>query len=110
MPKTEIAFSNDSGSSFSKPAIVSTGHSFGYTSLVLDGAGAVVSWLEQGAGGGAARVLVRQIGFTGAPGPVAQVAEGGRMALGYPRLFHSGDDTFIAWGDPKQFLTARLKK
>jgi hypothetical protein len=32
------------------------------------------------------------------------------MALGYPRLFHSGSDTFIAWGDPKQLQTARLKK
>jgi len=109
-PKTEIAFSSDSGSTFSKPSTVSTGHSFGYTSVVLDDSGAIVSWLEQGAGGGAARVLVRQIGFTGAPGPVMQVAEGGRMGLGYPRLFHSGGDTFIAWGDPKRLQTARLKK
>ena len=109
-PKTEIAFSSDSGSTFSKPVIVSTGRSFGYTSAVLDEGGAIVSWLEQGAGGGAARVLVRQISFTGSAGPVVQVAEGGRMGLGYPRLFHSGGDTFVAWGDPKQLQTARLKK
>ena len=110
MPKTEVAFSTDSGSTFTKPATVSTGHSFGYTSVVLDEGGAIVSWLEQGAGGGAARVLVRQISFSGSAGPVLQVAEGGRMALGYPRLFHSGADTFIAWGDPKRLQTARLKK
>lgn len=109
-PKTEIAFSNDSGTTFSKPAVVSTGRSFGYTSVVLDESGAVVSWLEQGPGGGAAKVLVRQISFSGAAGPVVQVAEGGRMGLGYPRLFHSGADTFVAWGDPKQLQTARLKK
>ena len=109
-PKTEIAFSSDSGGVFSKPATVSTGRSFGYTSVVLDEAGAIVSWLEQGAGGGAARVLVRQISFTGAAGPVVQIAEGGRMGLGYPRLFHSGSDTFVAWGDPKLLQTARLKK
>ena len=109
-PKTEIAFSNDSGSTFSKPATVSTGRSFGYTTVVLDEAGAIVSWLEQGAGGGAARVFVRQISFTGVAAPVVQVAEGGRMGLGYPRLLHSGGDTFIAWGDPKQLQTARLKK
>jgi hypothetical protein len=110
MPKTEIAFSSDSGSTFTKPVTVSTGHSFGYTSVVLDEGGAIVSWLEQGAGGGAARVLVRQISFSGSAGPVLQVAEGGRMGLGYPRLFHSGADAFIAWGDPKRLQTARLKK
>jgi hypothetical protein len=110
MPRTEIAFSSDSGSIFTKPATVSTGHSFGYTSVVLDEGGTIVSWLEQGAGGGAARVVVRQVSFSGTVGPVLQVAEGGRMALGYPRLFHSGSDTFIAWGDPKQLQTARLKK
>jgi hypothetical protein len=109
-PKTEIVFSSDGGSTFTKPTIVSTGHSFGYTSVVLDDAGAIVSWLEQGAGGGAARVLVRQITFAGAAGPVAQVAEGGRMGLGYPRLLHSGSDRFITWGDPQQVQTARLKK
>jgi hypothetical protein len=109
-PKTEIAFSTDSGATFSKPTTLSTGRSFGYTSAVLDDGGAIVSWLEQGTGGGAARVMVRQISFAGAPGPVLQVAEGGRMALGYPRLFHSGADTFIAWGDPKQLQTARLQK
>jgi hypothetical protein len=109
-PKTEIAFSSDSGSTFTKPTTVSTGHSFGYTSVVLDDAGAIVSWLEQGAGGGAARVLVRQISFAGAAGSVVQVAEGGRMGLGYPRLLHSGSDSFITWGDPKQVQTARLKK
>ena len=109
-PKTEIAFSSDSGSTFTKPTTLSTGRSFGYTSAVLDDAGAIVSWLEQGTGGGAARVFVRAISFAGAAGPVLQVAEGGRMALGYPRLFHSGADTFIAWGDPKQLQTARLKR
>ncbi len=67
-PKTEIAFSSDSGSTFSKPTTVSTGHSFGYTSVVLDDAGAIVSWLEQGTGGGGARVLARQISFAGSRG------------------------------------------
>jgi hypothetical protein len=109
-PKTEIAFSTDSGATFSKPSTVSTGHSFGYTSAVLYDAGAIVSWLEQGAGGGAARVLVRPISFAGTVGPVVQVAEGGRMGLGYPRLLRAGSDTFITWGDPKQVQTARLKK
>ena len=107
-PKVQLAFSNDSGSTFSKPVTASTGHSFGYTSAVLDDSGAIVSWLEQSSGG--ARVLVRAITNAGAAAPVVQVAEGGRMALGYPRLLHSGSDTFIAWGDAKHVQTARLKK
>jgi hypothetical protein len=107
-PRTLIAFSNDSGSTFSKPVTVSTGHSFGYTSVVLDENGAIISWLEQAKSGGSARVLVRSVTFAGAVGPVVQVVEGGRMALGYPRLLRSGNDTFVAWGDAKQIQTARL--
>jgi hypothetical protein len=111
-PKTEIVFSSDGGSTFTKPTTVSTGRSFGYTSVVLIKDAAIVSWLEQGSGGGAARVLVREISFAGAAGPVLRVAEGGRMGLGYPRLLHSLQigETFITWGDPKQVQTARLKK
>jgi hypothetical protein len=108
-PKVQIAFSNDSGSTFSKPITASTGHSFGYTSAVLDDSGAIVSWLEQ-ASGGSARVLVRSITSAGVAGPVVQAAEGGRMGLGYPRLLRTGSDTFIAWGDPKRLQTARLKR
>jgi hypothetical protein len=40
--------------------------------------------------------------------PVVEVAEGGKMALGYPKLFHNGNDTFIAWGNAKHVETASL--
>lgn len=107
MPRVQIAFSNDSGSTFSKPVLLSTGHAFGYTSMVLDDdGGAIVSWLEQGPGG--AKVLARKVSASGAAGPVVEVAKGGRMALGYPKLFHNGGDTYIAWGDPKHIQTASL--
>jgi BNR repeat-like domain len=109
-PRVEIAFSADSGSTFSKPAIVSTGPAFGYTSVALDDDGsAIVSWLEKGGQAGT-RVLVRRITPAGAAGPVIQIAEGGRMALGYPRIVHSTAGTFVAWGDSKQIQTAQLKK
>ena len=109
-PRVQVAFSNDAGATFSKPVLVSTGHAFGYTSVVMDDDGnAIVSWLEQGGQAGT-RVLVRQVAAAGAAGPVAQVAEGGRMALGYPRLVHASAGTFIAWGDSKQVQTAQLKK
>jgi BNR repeat-like domain len=109
MPRELIAFSSDSGSSFTKPVTLSVGHAFGYTSMALDeDGGAIVSWLEQSAEG--ARVLVRRVTAAGAAGPVVEVAKGGRMALGYPKLFHNGSDTFIAWGNPKHVETASLAK
>jgi hypothetical protein len=109
MPRVLMAFSNDDGSSFSKPVTLSTGHAFGYTSMALDeDGGAIVSWLEQSAEG--ARVLVRRVTVAGVAGPVVEVAKGGRMALGYPKLFHHGSDTLVAWGDPKHVQTASLAK
>ncbi len=104
-----MAFSSDSGSSFTKPVTLSTGHAFGYTSLALDeDGGAIVSWLEQSPEG--ARVLVRRVSAAGVAGPIVEVAKGGKMALGYPKLFHNGNDTFVAWGDPKHVETASLVK
>ena len=104
-----MAFSSDSGSSFTKPVTLSTGHAFGYTSLALDeDGGAIVSWLEQSPEG--AKVLVRRVTAAGSAGPVVEVAKGGKMALGYPKLFHNGSDTFIAWGDAKHIETASLAK
>ncbi len=100
MPRELMAFSNDSGSSFTKPVTLSTGHAFGYTAMAMDeDGGAIVSWLEQNPAG--ARVLVRRVTAAGVAGPIVEVAKGGKMALGYPKLFHNGSDTFIAWGNPK---------
>jgi hypothetical protein len=107
MPREQIAFSNDSGSSFTKPVTLSSGHAFGYTAMALDDdGGAIVSWLEQDPAG--ARVLVRRVSAAGAAGPIVEVAKGGKMALGYPKLFHHGSETFIAWGNAKHVETASL--
>jgi len=108
-PRVQIAFSNDAGSTFGKPILLSTGHAFGYTAMALEeDGGAIVSWLEQSPEG--AKVLVRRVSAAGAPGPVADIGKGGRMALGYPKLFHHGSETFIAWGNPKHIETASLSK
>ena len=49
--QVKIVFSADGGVTLSKPVIVSTGHAYGYASVVLDDSGnATVSWLEQGSG------------------------------------------------------------
>ena len=103
-----MAFSSDAGTTFGKPAIVNTTRSDGYASTALDDDGsAIVSWLEQG--GGATRVMVRRVSASGVLGAPVQVAQGTRMDLGYPRLLHTGSDTWIAWGNTK-VQTARLAK
>ena len=96
-PRTQIALSTDAGLTFGKPVLVSTGHSFGYTSVVLDeDGGAVVSWLEQAPSG--TRILLRHVAAGGALGPVVQVAQGSKQSLGYPKLLETGKDTWVAWG------------
>ena len=51
----------------------------------------------------------RQISSAGVAGPVTQVAEGGRSTLGYPRMMHAGNETWIAWaGGEAKVQTARL--
>jgi len=109
-PRTQIAFSNDSGSTFANPVVVSTGHSQGFTSIVLDDDGAAtVSWIEQG--NDTSRLLVRAVDAAGVAGPVFQVATGARAALGYPRLARTGNRTLIAWGSSNsKILTAALHK
>lgn len=107
--KIQLVFSEDSGSTFSKPAVVSTGHAVGYTSVALDDdGGAIVSWLER-KDAGSVRILVRKVTAAGAPGPVVEVAAGGKQALGYPRLVHGAGGTFIAWGGAG-VQVARLSK
>lgn len=107
-PKVKIAFSADDGATFGKPVTVSTGHAFGYTSVVLDDAGnATVSWLEQGPAG--ARVLTRAVSAAGAAGPVLEVAKGEKMAMGYPKVIRAGKETLIAWGSASKVQTASIR-
>jgi hypothetical protein len=111
-PREQVVFSSDGGTTFTKPVLVSTGRSFGYTSVALDDqGGALVSWLEQM--GDSARIVVRQFSATGAAGPVIQVAQGSRKNLGYPRILQAGNETWVAWtsaATAAKVQTARLVK
>jgi len=109
-PRVEVVFSADGGTTFGTAVTVSTGHAFGYASVALaeDGS-ATVSWLQRVGGDGPTQVLARQVSAAGVAQPVVEVAKGGQSALGYPRVFHSGAETLIAWGGAK-LQTARLKK
>jgi hypothetical protein len=108
-PRVQLTLSADAGVTFGKPTVVSTGESYGYTSVAVDDAGgAFVSWLERAGGG--ARLLVRYVSGTGVAGPVTQVATGSRKSLGYPRLVPAGKDVWIAWNTESKAQTGRLTK
>jgi hypothetical protein len=108
-PRVQVAFSSDSGVTFGNPTAVSTRDTLGYASTALNSdGGALVSWIEEGAS--SAKALVRVVSPAGVAGPVIPVAEGSRTSLGYPKLGHSSNETWIAWGDSKTGVkTAQLK-
>jgi hypothetical protein len=106
-PRVELALSPDSGADFGKAVVVSTGSSYGYTSVAIDDAGgAYVSWLERSGDG--AKLLARYVAANGTPGPVTQVATGSRKSLGYPRIVRAGNETFIGWNTDSKIVTAKL--
>jgi hypothetical protein len=108
-PRVQLVFSSDAGTTFTKPLVLNTGDTLGYASTALNSdGGAFVSWLEEGEK--SARVMVRLVSPAGVAGPVAQVAEGSRTSLGYPKIVRAGNETWIAWGDAKAGVkTAQLK-
>jgi hypothetical protein len=111
-PRTQLALSNDGGTTFSKPIKISTSNSFGHTSVALDDNGnAIVSWLEEGSGE-SVRLLARRVTTAGVAGPVVEVAQGAQRGIGYPRLLQVGSETWIAWGNSgnTKIQTARLLK
>ena len=85
-----------------KPVVVNTARSNGYTTTVLDDDGSAIVSLAGSREWGATRVMVRRVSAgAGVAGSVTQVAQGSRMDLGYPRLVHAGNETWIAWGNTK---------
>ena len=112
-PRTQLVLSSDGGATFGKPIRVSTGNSFGHVSAALDDqGGAFVSWLEEGKGANGVLLLVCHVTGAGVAGAVAQVVQGSRSSIGYPRLLHAGSETWIAWGNSGtgKIQTARLTK
>src|ERR1700680_1227094 len=111
--RTQLVFSGDGGATFGKPIRVNIGNSFGHVSTALDDqGGAFVSWLEEGKGADGVLLLVRQVTAAGVAGTVTQVAQGSRSSIGYPRLLHAGNETWVAWGNSgaSKIQTARLIK
>jgi hypothetical protein len=97
--RVSIAFSRDSGKTFSAPARVNEGVPIGRVAvgLLADGT-ALVGWIEQRDGG--AEFRVRQIGPAGTRGDTVPVARlSAARAGGYPRLVRTGRTLVFAWTD-----------
>lgn len=96
-PHVKIAFSTDSGGSFSEPLIVDQGRPVGHVSvaLLMDGS-ALVSWIDRSPP--SAQLLVRRIDPKAHErGPVTVVAVGSARDLGYPRIVSVGAGAILAW-------------
>ena len=108
-PRVQLVFSSDGGTTFGKPIKINGGDTLGYASTALNSdGGAFVSWIEEGAD--SASALVRLVSPAGVAGPILKIAAGPRSSLGYPKMFRSQTETWIAWGDAKSGIkTAQLK-
>jgi hypothetical protein len=109
-PRVRLAFSSDSGRTFSPPVEVAAGAVAGRVDVVLlDEGQAVVSWLADAAGGAqfVAQVFARD-GSTG--GPQIVIARSSiERASGFPQMVRSGDRLVFAWtqaGEPPSLRTA----
>ena len=97
-PLVKVAFSADSGATFTSPIVVDDGRPLGRVDVILLGDGsALVSWLEVER---SARVRVRRIARTGKTDEPLTVAEpSGARSSGFPRMARAGDEVAIAWRD-----------
>jgi hypothetical protein len=110
--KVLVAFSNDAGATFGPPVRVDGGNPEGRVDvLMLDGGGALVSWMERGAEKGA-EVRVRRVEANGRVGTPRVVASStATRSSGFPRMVRAGNDLVMAWtaaGEPSTVNAARM--
>jgi len=111
-PRVRVAFSDDSGKSFSPPVEVASGDVIGRVDVVmLDDRRAVVSWLRRSGQG--AEIVARPFDPRGAAGSEVVIASATvQRASGFPQLVRAGDQLLFAWtdsSDPPQLRTARAR-
>lgn len=97
--RLNVAFSGDSGKTFSSPVRIDEGAAVGRVDLVLlDDGSALVSWIE-GIGNDAG-VVARRISADGRTSAVQTVAPSSTArGAGFPRIARTGDQVFVAWTD-----------
>jgi hypothetical protein len=109
-PRVRLAFSSDSGRTFSPPVEVAAGAVAGRVDVVvLDGGRAVVSWLADAPEGAqfVAQAFARDGTAIGARVVVARSSI--ERASGFPQMIRAGDRLVFAWtqaGEPPSLRTA----
>ena len=109
-PRVRLAFSSDSGRTFSAPVEVAAGGVAGRVDVVLlDEGRAVVSWLADAPGGAefVAQPFARDGTVAGPPVLIARSSI--ERASGFPQMVRSGDRLIFAWtqaGEPPLLRTA----
>jgi len=107
-PRVSVAFSDDSGKTFTDPVQVDSGNPFGYPSVVMpDGGGALVSWLEKDGGNYQVRIVRVQPGAGKSKRLI--VAGGAKKEVNYPHLVSSGSSVMVAWGSANGIRTALIQ-
>jgi len=109
VPRVRLAFSRDAGRTFARPIEVASGDVIGRVDVVLlDDGRAVVSWLQQTAGGAEIRAQPFDTdGPTGAPVTIAATSV--QRASGFPQMVRAGSGLLFAWtdtGEPTQVRSA----
>jgi hypothetical protein len=94
-----VAFSSDAGSTFSRPVVADDGMPAGRVDIVmLDDNTALVTWLEQTAGG--AEIRARRVGRDGRLQASTKIADSTTArAAGFPRVTSLGRQVWFAWTD-----------
>jgi hypothetical protein len=92
-PHVNVAFSQDGGASFGKPARIDRGQAAGHVDVAMlaDGS-AIVTWIEGHA------IVAMRVDRNARLGPLVTVAETpSASAAGFPRIAISQDNVVVAW-------------
>ena len=109
--RAHVAFSDDGGATFAKAVQIDDGKPIGRLDVVLlDEETALVTWLEQTAGGG--EIRARRVLRNGNVEPAMKIADSSTArAAGFARIARVGRDVYFAWteqgADKKRIHVAR---
>lgn len=104
VPRVSLAFSDDQGLTFTEPVRVDDGDPVGRVDVVMDGDGALVSWIESVGDG--AELRVRRVGWDRTAETPVRIADlSGARATGFPRMLRQGADLVFAWTDASETET-----
>lgn len=95
--RVKASFSEDGGTTFGKPMAIDDGKPVGRVDvLMLNPEAAIVTWVEQTAGG--AEIRARLIRPNGKVDPSVKIADSSTArAAGFPRTAKLGKDPYFAW-------------